>query len=388
MDSPYSRELRVAFAALRRAARISRAVLAEADLGTLAKPGDLSPVTVADFAVQALLAATFAAAFPADRLVGEESAAQLRASPALLDRVWGHLRRVADDGDEDEDEDSGLCAIPDSPEHACELIDRCGAGVPGGADAGRAWVFDPIDGTQNFVRGDALYAINVALLEGPEARQTLSAVACPGLPPDLSPQSAPVLDRSLDPAGRGSIVFAVRGHGAHVRPLVLGRGGVGDGEKAGAEASVRTIPRHAEHATELRCVTSVGTLGSGLDKTHARAAERLGMAWPGCNLLPWVLRWAVLALGAANTTFWAYGTRTRRGKTWDHAGAMLLFEEAGGVITDVDGRPIDLAAGRTLDRNYGFVAAPANWHSRVLAALRVSLREDGTVEMPNDDEAA
>ena len=106
MDSPYAHELRVAFAALRKAARISEAVRAEADLGvgrgsTVAKPDDLSPVTVADFAVQALMAATFATAFPDDRLVGEESAAQLRDNPALLDRVWGHLRRVAGGGGTD-----------------------------------------------------------------------------------------------------------------------------------------------------------------------------------------------------------------------------------------------------------------------------------------------
>lgn len=379
MDSPYAHELRVAFAALRRAARISSAVRAEADLGvgrgsTVAKPDDLSPVTVADFAVQALLAATFAAAFPADRLVGEESAAQLRDNPALLDRVWTHLRRVAADND---DGDGGLCVVPDSSEHACELIDRCGAGVPGGDGAARAWVFDPIDGTQNFVRG-ALYAINVALLEGPEARQTVSAVACPGLSPDLDAGSAPIHDDSLDTAG-GCLVFAVRGHGTHVRPLEL----FGDEVAVGA----RAVPRHAAQASELRSVTSMGSLASGLEDAHARAAAQLGMAWPGCNLLPWVLRWAALGLGVANTTFWAYRTRARRAKAWDHAGAMLLFEESGGVISDVDGKPINLAAGRLLNRNYGFVAAPANWHSRVLAAVRDALREDGTIEMADDDVA-
>lgn len=149
MDSPYSRELEVAFGALQKAAKISRSVLAEADLGVLAKD-DLSPVTIADFAIQALLTATFHAAFPDDKFVGEESAAELRENPTLLARVWGHLRR---DAGEDED------GIPDSPEQACEMIDWCGAGVPGGAGSGRVWVFDPIDGTQNFVHG-GLYAIN------------------------------------------------------------------------------------------------------------------------------------------------------------------------------------------------------------------------------------
>ncbi|KAK7744696.1 hypothetical protein SLS62_010115 [Diatrype stigma] len=387
MDSPYAHELEVAFGALQNAAGISRSVLAEADLGTLAKD-DLSPVTIADFAIQALLTATFHAAFPGDRFVGEESAAELRANPALLARVWDHLRQQqtkAGGGDDDDtktvnSKSNGTarrgCQIPESPDQACAMIDWCGSGVPGrggGGGSGRVWVFDPIDGTQNFVRGQ-LYATNIALLDG-DGRQVLGAVGCPNLAPDAE---APVLDGSLDPRGDrgGCIVFAVRGHGTHVRPLG------DDGETA---AAVRTIPRHAAAAeeaatTELRSVTSRDALASGLEDVHAAAAARLGMAFPGCNLLPWVVRWAVLGLGLANTTYWAYVRRGRRAKAWDHAGAMLLFEEVGGRVTDVDGRDIDLAAGRTLDANYGFVAAPAGRHAEVLGALREAIREAGREE--------
>ncbi len=382
MDSPYSHELKVAFAALQKAAKISQAVLAEADLGILEKD-DLSPVTIADFAVQALLTATFHAAFPEDRFVGEESASELRENPALLGRVWSHLRRSVDDAaDECAGPGDGLCRIPESPERACEMIDWCGSGVPGAGSGGtgRVWVFDPIDGTQNFVRG-RLYATNVALLEagggggggGGGARQVLSAVGCPNLSPDAA---APVLDDSLDPHGRGCIVFAVRGHGTHVRPLAGTPGAT----------PARAIPRHAaanaaEAGAELRSVTSLNTLASGLEDVHAAAAARLRMPFPGCNLLPWVLRWAALGLGLANTTFWVYASRGRLAKAWDHAGAMLLFEEVGGRITDVDGRPIDLAAGRKLAANYGFVAAPAHLHDLVLRTLRDEIRRDGRIEL-------
>ncbi|EMR68432.1 putative 3 -bisphosphate nucleotidase protein [Eutypa lata UCREL1] len=357
MDSPYSRELEVAFGALQKAAKISRSVLAEADLGVLAKD-DLSPVTIADFAIQALLTATFHAAFPDDKFVGEESAAELRENPTLLARVWGHLRR---DAGEDED------GIPDSPEQACEMIDWCGAGVPGGAGSGRVWVFDPIDGTQNFVHG-GLYAINVALLE--DGKQVLSAVGCPNLALDAQ---APVLDSSLDPDGRGCIAFAVRGHGTHVRSLLA------EGSSDETPITIRTIPQHAETARDLQSVTSMSALASGLEDLHAAAAAQLQMPFPGCNLLPWVLRYVVMGLGLANTTFWVYVSRGRLAKTWDHAGAMLLFEEVGGKITDVDGRPIDLTAGRKLSANYGFVAAPGNLHDRVLRTLQDVVRKDGRI---------
>lgn len=98
-------------------------------------------------------------------------------------------------------------------------------------------------------------------------------------------------------------------------------------------------------------------------------------------MLPWVLRWAALAMGLGNTTVWVYKRRDRYAKAWDHAGAMLLFEETGGKITDVHGKDIDLAAGRKMSANFGFVAAPERLHPRVLAAVQDVLREAGHEEL-------
>ncbi|POR33830.1 3'(2'),5'-bisphosphate nucleotidase [Tolypocladium paradoxum] len=82
-------------------------------------------------------------------------------------------------------------------------------------------------------------------------------------------------------------------------------------------------------------------------------------------------------MGLGNATVWVYARRDRFAKAWDHAGAMLLFEETGGSITDVLGRPIDLTAGRTMSANFGFVAAPEGVHGRVLEAVHEVLREQG-----------
>lgn len=56
---------------------------------------------------------------------------------------------------------------------------------------------------------------------------------------------------------------------------------------------------------------------------------------------------------------------------------MLLFEEVGGIITDVDGRKIDLSAGRRLQQNFGFVAAPPQLHAKVLKTVQDTLKEQG-----------
>ncbi|KAI1316814.1 carbohydrate phosphatase [Xylariaceae sp. FL0255] len=356
MDSPYSRELQIAIRAVQSAAKISQSVIISDDKGTVSKD-DLSPVTVADFAIQALLTATIHRAFPDDKFVGEESAGELRANPALLKRVWELLLTLKSD------EAKGMCAIPESAQSICDMIDMCGYGQPGGPSAGRVWVFDPIDGTKTFVQRQA-YAINVALLEG--SRQVLSVVGCPTLPMNAT---APIHNETIDPTGRGSIAFAVKGHGTYIRPLVDSLG----------ETRIRKIEAHPASLTvaDLRPVSCYHMLDSGVDDAHAAVMLRLGIKTKGCDFLAWVLRWVSLGVGLANMTVWVYRKRERTGKIWDHAGAMLLFEELGGKITDIDGKSIDLGVGRKMTANHGFVAAPRALHGQVLQTVHDVLREQG-----------
>ncbi|KAI3395770.1 hypothetical protein diail_901 [Diaporthe ilicicola] len=357
MDLPYLNELKIAFETIQQAAKLSEFVLSQArlddthDLGIVSKD-DLSPVTIADFAVQALLTSSLHAHFPGDKFVGEESAGQLRANPALLDRVQAALQHTRS---QLQHEPESLVRFPGSPEEMCEMIDWCGSGTP---DAGgRIWVFDPIDGTENFVK-NLVYAINVALLV--DGRQVLSAVGCPNLSMDIK---SPASDNSLDPLEEGCIAFAVRGHGAFIRKL----------PGSYHSTAIRRLPRHAEQASDLRSVACLNT--SGVPAVHESAARQLGIEYPGNTLLPWVLRYVLLALDVGNTMFWVYKSRSRLAKIWDHAGAMLLFEEVGGKITDVDGKDINWMAGRQMVANYGIVAAPSNLHGRVLTTVRSLLQE-------------
>ncbi|KAL2158760.1 hypothetical protein VTH06DRAFT_3951 [Thermothelomyces fergusii] len=368
MDSSYRRELETAIAVIQTAAQISREVLAaaatrgdddEADPGTFdVVKDDLSPVTVADFAIQALLRRALGNAFPDDGFVGEESADELRRDGRLLSRVLAVLARC------------GAGALFRDADDLCGAIDSCTTTLtPGATGPARVWVFDPIDGTKTYIRREQ-YAINIALLEG--GRQVVGVVACPLLSADAT---APVTDRSVDPTGRGCILYAVRGHGAHVRPLFAG--------EPGAVPS-RRLPRHADEAASpdhLRSVTCWALLDSGVDAVHQRVAEQLGVPFPGCDLLGWVPRWAVMAMGAANMTVWVYKKRDRYAKIWDHAGAMLLFEEVGGMITDVHGKEIDLTAGRKLKDNFGFVAAPRSLHPLVLRAVHDALETSGRQDL-------
>ena len=127
-----SEEAKFAIEAVREASVLARRIQREMVTGALTKD-DRSPVTVADFAVQALIARRLAEQFPASTLIGEEQADALRLEEgiSMLDQITDFVRS----------------AMPDAtPEEVCNLIDR-GSGEP----PETFWTLDPIDGTKGFL---------------------------------------------------------------------------------------------------------------------------------------------------------------------------------------------------------------------------------------------
>jgi 3'(2'), 5'-bisphosphate nucleotidase len=58
-----------------------------------------------------------------------------------------------------------------------------------------------------------------------------------------------------------------------------------------------------------------------------------------------------------------------REKIWDHAAGSLIVEEAGGRVSDIEGKKLDFSAGKTLDRNRGILATNGAVHSQVLEII-------------------
>jgi 3'(2'), 5'-bisphosphate nucleotidase len=65
---------------------------------------------------------------------------------------------------------------------------------------------------------------------------------------------------------------------------------------------------------------------------------------------------------------------TRPFMTWDHAAGTALVEAAGGVVSDVDGSPLDFSHGRTL-ANQGIIVSNGHIHARVIQAVQKVLAE-------------
>ena len=83
-------------------------------------------------------------------------------------------------------------------------------------------------------------------------------------------------------------------------------------------------------------------------------------------------KYAVVARGEADVYLRLPTRADYREKIWDHAGGVLVVEEAGGQVTDIDGLPLDFTHGRELSANRGVVVTNGRLHDDVLRTIRTS----------------
>ena len=318
---PWQREFDVALGIVREGAALARDIRRRLGARALQK-ADRSPVTVADFSVQALVAHRLGQAFPDDPLVAEEDSAslQLAAARPILQSVVDVLHR----------------AVPDLPaDQILVAIDR-GRGMPGE----RFWTLDPVDGTQGFVRGDQ-YVLALALIV--EGRVELALLGCPELT---------LGDGRQDPAG--AIVYAVRNRGAF-------GGSLGNGGFAPLRVSTCRDPRLAR---VVRSVES-GHIDLGV---FTAVVQALGVeAAP--TLMDSQAKHAAIAAGRADLLLMSPTRPDFHDRIWDQAAGTLLIQEAGGRVTDLRGDPLDFGSGRLLTRNEGVIASNGFLHGVVLDAV-------------------
>jgi 3'(2'), 5'-bisphosphate nucleotidase len=305
--------------------------------GVLAKK-DRSPVTVADFASQAVVCAELAAAFAADPVVAEEGSAQLRqsASAPILEEV-GRLVGEQLEGA--------------SSEQVLGWIDH-GGGEP---SPKRFWTLDPIDGTKGFLRGDQ-YAIALALIE--KGRVVLGVLGCPNLA--WEPGSA-------EPTG---VVFAGSPEeGCWVEPLGEEGESCGEGGESSLERSAKRV--EAPKLTKLED----GRFCESVESAHTDQKLSQSIAKSvGLSEVPFRIdsqcKYAVVSRGEASVYLRVPKSAEYREKIWDHAAGMAVVESAGGKVSDLDGRRLDFTQGKRLTQNRGVLATSGGVHDRVLEAIR------------------
>ncbi|MDR2368835.1 MAG: inositol monophosphatase [Deltaproteobacteria bacterium] len=193
------------------------------------------------------------------------------------------------------------------------------------------WYFDPLDGTTNFSRGHPFFAVSVAccLMIPGRSPKPLAAVTY-----------APVLRETF---------WASDGGGAKASQDIQGRGLIEDKIKASTgtnplEALVCVgFPFEAEKRDEKVLKPINKTLPKVRDLRRA-GAPTLDMAY--------------VAAGRADGYF-EYGPMP-----WDLAAGSLLVTEAGGVVTDMAGKPF------VLERSESVCAASAKFHPVLMSLLK------------------
>ncbi len=345
MNQPFASEVHVALKAVHDAAQLCRAVAEEISPEVLAKK-DKSPVTVADFGSQAIICRALAEAFPDDPVIAEEDSAELReaANAPVLDQVIHQVRRLHGElGGRTE-------ALPDVAA-VCRWIDRGGTS----RYCDRFWTVDPIDGTKGFLRGEQ-YAVALALIV--DGQVVVAALACPNLPHEVAP------DRAFGTGSPGVIFWAIRGRGAYAMRCD-GRDLAGPAS-ADNRVAIRVSAR--DDARDARFCESVES-GHSAQGDAAAVAARLGLAAAPLRMDSQA-KYAVVARGEADIYLRLPTRADYREKIWDHAAGALIVAEAGGVVTDISGRPLDFRHGRELTVNRGVIVTNGRLHERVIEAVR------------------
>ncbi|KAI8050342.1 hypothetical protein BDF22DRAFT_696694 [Syncephalis plumigaleata] len=324
----FAKERAVALDAVQRAMSVCRQVYCHLRTDDTEYKSDASPVTVADYAAQAV------------KIVGEEDAAGLHdlQQPHIV-----HLReRIT----------TLANSVLDSKRTTEQLLAAIDRGQYEGGSQGQHWTLDPIDGTKGFVRGGQ-YAVCLALIE--DGRVQLGVLGW-SLYEAAESVGAGTSDDGI--GERGVLFVATRGHGAYQRTA-----------NSTVEHPIQSISSNSgsDHATDF----TETRLCESWESSHSDhgITEKIRAAL-GIKARPVRLdsqcKYGVVARGEADI-YLRLPTRA------DYVEKIWAMEEAGARITDVDGRPLQFGCGRYLSNNRGIVVAPHDKHAALLEALRVHL---------------
>lgn len=211
------------------------------------------------------------------------------------------------------------------------------------------WTLDPIDGTKGFLRGEQ-YAVCLSLII--DSTVHLGIIGCPNLPSISSTSPSSTTSKPL-----GCIFLATRGQGAFQLPL----SGIGSDSHIPLKMPVL-------ETKDVQLLESVEKAHAALDFNEI-VAKVLGVQKEPVRMDSQA-KYGALARGDGGVYLRMPTGVGYREKIWDHAPGSLLVEEAGGVVSDSSGLPLDFGLGRTLGENFGVVAAEKGMHGKVIEAIK------------------
>lgn len=313
----------------RRAARLASEACLTVLAGSPTSPDAMAksgrePVTVADYASQAVILREIVEAFPGHAVIAEEG------SDHLLEHAGDRgTRQIVDTV-------THVIGRPTDLDEVAHWIDHSGA------DPEYTWVIDPIDGTKGFLRREQ-FAVAIGVLRDGEVHT--GVLACPHLP--------------IDPAdarlGTGVLFAATAGRGAFVEPLAGGPMRaihVGEGARPSEVRVLGSVETAHGDPALVRAVIEDAGLGGGMVRMDSQA------------------KYGAVASGRAEVYLRPRSRPDYRENAWDHAAGVAVVTEAGGRVTDLDGVPLDFSIGPQLTDNRGVLATNGTIHDLILDSLR------------------
>ncbi|KAJ6401789.1 hypothetical protein OIU84_013956 [Salix udensis] len=364
-NAKYHRELEAAVDVVERACRICVDVKKSlfSSEGRIVEKNDNTPVTVADFGVQALVSLELSKVFPSIPLVAEEDSDFVR-SNNLVDSVVSVVTDKASSSDK-----------PLTNTDVLEAIDRGGkSAIVYGTRPATYWVLDPIDGTKGFLKGsEALYVVGLALVV--EGDIVLGVMGCPNWQEASSYNSTTDVQGSESvPSRSGIIMVAHVGCGTWARQL---SDLMGVSAKA-PNVWTRCFVDGCHLVPKARfCISDSQTWESGpLSAFFSATSDADGVSDKEVLLLPTccgsLCKYLMVASGRASVFILRARAQTII-KAWDHAVGIICVHEAGGKVTDWKGSELDLAADpverRILLPSMGVLVTNGTIHKQILEMI-------------------
>ncbi|CAF0787243.1 unnamed protein product [Adineta steineri] len=316
----YEKEESIAIQACLQAAKLTERVRSK--IPKAIEKIDNSPVTLADFGSQALICYHIHSAFPDDPIVAEENPKEL-----LKPERAGDLKQIVDYVKEDN---------KDVDEK--KLIEWIGYG--NGRVSERFWTLDPIDGTKGFIRQDQ-YAIALALIVDGDVK--VGVMACPAYGSD-----------------GGLLFYAVRGKGSYTQSITS--------YDTTIPTRIHIVANNDQNT--FRFTESVESCHGDQTKQN-EIAKRIGIQTPPIRMDSQV-KYGLVANGEAVLYFRFPNPHRQdyRENIWDHAAGTIIVEEAGGKVTDMDGKPLNFRDNEKMLHNRGVIVSNGIIHDQVLEVLK------------------
>lgn len=378
---------------------------------------DETPVTIADYAVQALLMWALKSYFPKDLLLGEEDAEGLKNNKEMLAKICGVIKEAQIKMDEEWAKEVDAWVREGNraesfhkadkdlpwPTTADEVLAALNFGVPRvfGLDGNgkkekkektvklesgkRYWIMDPVDGTSAFLQ-NGQYAIMLALVR--DCKEILGVCACPNTSYYKAVERKGIKEYMVVSGKKkksGVMLAAVKGHGVTMRELgrtkLLPSMQKLDWSSDPVPSFTKETPNGPPDFSNLTFIDSgesPKTLSAVVKALAGKSYDEKGIQGYSSH---W--RYAVGAiLGPGTVQVRCPNKRKCDWKIWDHVGTVLIYEESGaGIVTDMAGKPLDYSQRPVMAANWGVIAAHRSVHKEIREAAQGLIRQEKIAKM-------